>query len=81
MGYYYSSPLLEAKLGLYDTCGVGNLHGIPSIIGAFASVIFISANPDAVFLEHEVANQIGRQFAAILCTLVVSVIPALAQGN
>jgi hypothetical protein len=48
---------------------------------ACTRVIFISANPDADFLEHELANQIGRQFGAILCTLVVSVISGFGTGK
>ena len=81
MGYHYVSPRLEANLGLYDTCGVGNLHGIPSLIGATASAIFIGMNSDAEFLAHDSGTQIGRQFGAIACTLVVSLVTGFGTGK
>ena len=33
LGFAYLTPLLENTIGLGDTCGVHNLHGIPGIIG------------------------------------------------
>ena len=33
VGFAFLTPLLERSIGLGDTCGVHNLHGIPGILG------------------------------------------------
>ena len=41
-GYVYGSPCLERKVfGIHDTCGVHNLHGLPSVLGGLASIVFV----------------------------------------
>ena len=49
IGYAKSSPILES-LGIFDTCGVGNLHGYPSILGGLASAFFVAVDADNVNL-------------------------------
>jgi len=38
-GYSYATPMIERKLKIKDTCGVNNLHGMPSILGGLLSVL------------------------------------------
>ncbi|XP_076066961.1 ammonium transporter Rh type B-like [Oratosquilla oratoria] len=39
LGYIYITPLLANRIGIHDTCGVHNLHGMPGIISALVSVV------------------------------------------
>ena len=68
-GYVYSTPMLEKTLGTYDTCGVGNLHGWPSVLGGLASIVFVAIDSDAEFLQHAALGQCIRQFIAVACTI------------
>ena len=39
MGYTYIQPYLARTIGLDDTCGVHNLHGMPGVMGGIAGII------------------------------------------
>jgi ammonium transporter Rh len=43
LGFVYIGPYLKEKIGLHDTCGVHNLHGMPGIIGSIVSAITAAA--------------------------------------
>lgn len=43
VGYMYVSEWIQEKFGVWDTCGVHNLHGMPGIIGALGGAISASA--------------------------------------
>lgn len=38
-GFRYLTPFLEKTIQLHDSCGVHNLHGMPSIISALAGIV------------------------------------------
>ena len=74
LGYQYSSPMLEEKFGIFDTCGVGNLHGYPSVLGGLLSILLVFTDKDADFLVYGVGTQSMMQLAAVAATIVVAVV-------
>ena len=80
LGYFYSSPLLEDKLGLFDTCGVGNLHGYPSVFGGLMSILLVFLDSNANFLNYGVGTQSIIQLLAVVATLIVSIVTGYLTG-
>lgn len=81
LGYFYSSPFLEQKFGIFDTCGVGNLHGYPSVLGGLVSILLVYTNSSAEFLNYDVGTQSLVQLLAVICTLVVAIVTGFISGK
>lgn len=69
-GYAKIGPFLQQKIGMYDTAGVNNLHGMPAILGALASAIVVGAN-QAAFQTQNIQWQL--QLYGLLCTLGIAI--------
>eukprot|EP01125_Pyxidicula_operculata_P006009 TRINITY_DN2101_c0_g1_i1.p2 TRINITY_DN2101_c0_g1~~TRINITY_DN2101_c0_g1_i1.p2 ORF type:complete len:472 (-),score=72.62 TRINITY_DN2101_c0_g1_i1:84-1499(-) len=47
VGYVKLTPILTKKIGLNDTAGINNLHGMPGILGALAGIFAaLNAKPE-----------------------------------
>lgn len=53
-GFNHIQPFLELTLGLHDSCGVHNLHALPSVIGALASVLIAAHKSDHKSADGEI---------------------------
>jgi len=51
-GYTVLMPILEKKIGLFDTCGVHNLHGMPGLIGGITGAIASAAVGNNVYGQN-----------------------------
>jgi ammonium transporter Rh len=79
----YGSSFLERKVfGIHDTCGVHNLHGLPSVLGGLASIVFVAIDSNADFLSDRksVSQLCLSQFMAVLFTIVVATVSGLLTG-
>jgi len=79
VGYNKVKPEFEKKI--HDTCGVHNLHGMPSLAGAALSVILCLAIPkdqysaaDYAFTFPNGESQWWRQLAGAACTLALAIV-------
>ena len=94
-GYVVVQPWLEDKVGLFDTCGVHNLHGMPGVLGGLAAVVSAACagkslygdNAGLVFPDMagesgiSGAAQAGRQAAALAVTLAMAVASGTLTGK
>jgi len=92
LGFKFLQPYLEKKIGLHDTCGVHNLHGMPGIIGGIASAIAAGASSYTTYgnqlyvLFPEIKdgrssiNQGGYQILCLAITLVLAILSGTFSG-
>lgn len=85
-GYNFIQPFLEERLNLHDTCGIHNLHAMPSVVGGLASVI-LAGYKTYNGLEHDsaiygltYASQWWRQWVAILLCIGFAVTNGIITG-
>lgn len=81
LGYFYSSPYLEEKFGLYDTCGVANLHGYPSVLGGLLSIFLVFVDSNADFLNYGIVSQSIVQALAVASTIVAAISSGYVTGK
>ena len=79
LGYQFVQPFLQAKIGLHDSCGVHNLHGMPALFGGLISIIFVETNRDPG-LANDAGKAAGMQGAALGVTIVISLVAGAITG-
>ena len=81
-GFNKILPWLDAK-GLHDTCGVHNLHGMPSVTGAVASVILTAIREGQGHSEADgyKKHQWGRQLGGIFACVAFAIATGLITGK
>ena len=67
IGYAVVQPRLERALGIVDTCGVHNLHGMPGLLGGLAVVLVVP-------------GVAGAQVAGIAVTMALALTGGVASG-
>ncbi|KAL0482830.1 ammonium transporter [Acrasis kona] len=81
LGFRFLTPFLEKRLRLHDSCGIHNLHGMPGVLGAIASIVatgIYSVNDPSLFKQGRA--QAGFQAAALGVTLGIAIISGCITG-
>lgn len=90
IGFNFIQDYLLKNLGIHDTCGVHNLHALPSVLGAVASVILAAAkyeegNQQDIELfdgtSGYASGQWGLQLSGIFVCIAFSLVTGLVTGH
>jgi ammonium transporter Rh len=71
-GYTYVTPYLDRLIGLGDTCGIHNLHGMPAILGGLAAGLAALGQGSDYLSYSSGSLQLGYQVAAMACTVAIA---------
>lgn len=93
VGYQYITPRLAVKLGIHDTCGVHDLHGMPGVLagllGAFFALVYDPDRygssihdiyPQFIGGEHSGIRDRGSQALYQLAGLGLTLLAAIIGG-
>ena len=96
LGFRYLTPYLQEKIGLFDTCGVHNLHGIQGLLGGIISAIVAASYhypsamdaytvtstdfPEYSTLVSDPFKQGGKQIAATFVSIGMGIVTSLICG-
>ena len=86
IGFNFLQPYLEGVWGLHDTCGIHNLHAMPSVIGALASVILAgykadNGNHDSAIYGQNAHSQWWRQLIGIALCITFAIVSGFIVGH
>mmetsp|Transcript_3351 Transcript_3351/g.7324 ORF Transcript_3351/g.7324 Transcript_3351/m.7324 type:complete len:554 (-) Transcript_3351:542-2203(-) len=80
VGFQYVMPFLDRTIGLGDTCGVHNLHGLPSILGGLVAGLAALGQTEDYLPWGDGATQLGYQVLAIVTTMAIAIGAGLVAG-
>jgi len=91
IGFARLQDFLQSKLSLYDTCGVHNLHGMPGVLGGFASALFVGISSSEAYgngltsaipprADRTAGEQAGYQLLGLGVTLAISLTSGAVTG-
>ncbi|XP_060907855.1 ammonium transporter Rh type A [Labrus mixtus] len=82
LGFKYLSPILASNLGIQDTCGVHNLHGMPGILGGLAGIVAVALGKkegEASMQAAALASSLGFALAGGAVTGLIMKLPCWGQ--
>uniref|UniRef100_A0A6P7EY78 Ammonium transporter Rh type B n=1 Tax=Diabrotica virgifera virgifera TaxID=50390 RepID=A0A6P7EY78_DIAVI len=89
-GYSRISPLIQKRLGIPDTCGVHNLHGMPGVLSGLLSVLMAGIATEELYginlysvypaRDGTTARNAGEQAGYQLFGLAITVAVAVGTG-
>jgi len=79
LGYTYLQDALM-NIGLYDTCGIHNLHGMPGVLGCIASSITVGSYGDYARFGRNLHFQAAYQIAGLCVTWGIAILGGLVTG-
>ncbi|KAG7670855.1 hypothetical protein Ndes2526A_g01366 [Nannochloris sp. 'desiccata'] len=83
LGFSYSTTALQKCLGICDTCGVNNLHGMPGVLGGLVSAVLISiyyTDNAALVGKSSSSAQAAAQIAGLAAMLGIAIASGLIVG-
>ncbi|XP_075893621.1 ammonium transporter Rh type A [Nelusetta ayraudi] len=83
LGFKYLTPILASNLGIQDTCGVHNLHGMPGILGGLAGIVAVALGKkeggSAAMQAAALASSLGFALAGGALTGLIMKLPCWGQ--
>lgn len=87
--FAYLQPYLAKSYGIFDTCGINNLHGVPSILGGLLSAIFpyylqkaghLKGVDEQAFSSHDDGDQATFQLYSMMWTFCFAIVSGGVTG-